>query len=485
MEPLQQLNVEELSSLLAQLNGLEDKSLETVTMAILQKFPPQTPSQQQQDSGGGGGVVGGAAFRLGCTLYVMLQDDLLEPLARLVAFYLLHSLYANTVDAHLTANPFLPVFLDALQREPLVSSSSSSSSTAFSSSSSAHTTATTTNVAGEAALQAQVEKSFLLFLLDSFPKELTRKTLRELRTTLLDKNIRSNLPSQMPDLNALRKIYLDRQPKQPSPFRCAGISPVIPDPEDLLDSAQLTPSVLGAHAVAVLESRLKEFSFHNFEPPFIRPAPPLFEPQPDEVIWLNPDIFAHQVLWDNSMGQAPAKGEESVRTLMQKAFKEPLAQPDQQQLLAALENDPKLVHHCGLTPQKLPSLVETNPLIAIEVLLKLMSSSQIAEYFQVLVNMEMSLHSMEVVNRLTTAVDLPTEFVHLYITNCIAACENTKDRYMQNRLVRLVCVFLQSLIRNKIINVQDLFLEVQAFCVKFSRIREAAGLFRLLKTFEQ
>ncbi|BBH03050.1 hypothetical protein Prudu_013808 [Prunus dulcis] len=362
------------------------------------------------------------------SISILLQDKkMLSSTQRLIAFAILQQAYSSQKPS---ANPFISLLITAA-----------------------------CDVEAE-----KYERALILQLLQLFGSDGSSGG-KEITSKVFDPSVHA-----FPQHEQLQQQYADKvhPERYNSPLKDSSVRNVVADPDvprgfdvnssefDLQPGAN--PKLSSGDRDETVLGLLSNLALEGLGPHWKRPIPPRLPVQDDELVWLNP-VDNHELLWDDGMCVDTSRGA-AVRDLIAKALKGPLAPAQQEEL------------------------VENNPLIAVEVLTKLINSPEIAEYFTVLVNMDMSLHSMEVVNRLTTAVELPSEFIHMYITNCISSCENIKDKYMQNRLVRLVCVFLQSLIRNNIINVKDLFIEVQAFCIEFSRIREAAALFRLLKSLE-
>jgi branched-subunit amino acid transport protein AzlD len=245
---------------------------------------------------------------------------------------------------------------------------------------------------------------------------------------------------------------------------------------------------------------LKEIMSHrdhvleqHFIPDLITHNPPAHYCENDFYFSFPSELNRLHLLWDTTSGVGdrhadgldgpddPISPEMELRILIDKSLRSPLTLKQQHVLTTQLAESPTCVLDAGLTPQAFPDLVEQSPMLAIEVLRALIHTDRFTEYLTVLVNMEMSVHSMEVVKLLTAEVDLPTDLIVLYLCNCMSTCEQNKDQYTQNRLVRLFCVFLQSLVKNNTIHLEDISIELQCFCIQFCAFKEVSALYRMLK----
>ncbi|KAL9644375.1 hypothetical protein ABK040_005833 [Willaertia magna] len=188
--------------------------------------------------------------------------------------------------------------------------------------------------------------------------------------------------------------------------------------------------------------------------------------------------------------------EREMNDLFSKAFKQQL-QPVQ--ITELSENMDKVTMFKELlTPIKLPDLVKNNKDLAIKCLQILIRTNnrRLYEFITVLISIPVSLQSLEVVNHLvkdedtrvlftSNIADDEPPFLHSFIRNCINNCSQIKEQTSQMRKVRLVCVFIQSLIRNEIFIANSgediIIIELKQFCLDFVKVKEAVDLFQLMK----
>lgn len=264
------------------------------------------------------------------------------------------------------------------------------------------------------------------------------------------------------------------------------ISSIIPDPEQFSVSAD-SDEMLRRNSMHMVLCE-PHFGKRTLTPAFISVPPPLYKGPDDELEWLFPGgAVSFDVEWDGQMCKN-GSGVKEVERLYHLALERKLENEEEQQFKDEIKNEPRMLDMIGLTDEVLPLLVEYNPMITVEILmiiLKNKNNETIEKYLRQITNINVTLQSLEVVNRLVTQVELPSDFIPYYITRCRKTCEDLEDRAQQGRLVRLVCVFLRALINNQLFDIKGMLIEVQSFCIEYSRIREAAGLFRLLKSMDQ
>ena len=128
--------------------------------------------------------------------------------------------------------------------------------------------------------------------------------------------------------------------------------------------------------------------------------------------------------------------DDDYRSTFASAFISPLTSLQQQKILSNARFDIETLADLGLTPEKLPLLVEMNEKVAMECLLQIAEDSDSHPFLTALVNSDLSLHSLEVVNRLINANKLPYQFINEYISHSFAFSNSIKNKSLQNRLVR-------------------------------------------------
>ncbi|CAG9467881.1 unnamed protein product [Pedinophyceae sp. YPF-701] len=221
---------------------------------------------------------------------------------------------------------------------------------------------------------------------------------------------------------------------------------------------------------------------HALCPPWIRLAPPIMPATPRESSLPGVGLCCSmerdmRLVWWHGWGGQDC---DTLRAAMVKAIHGPLAPQQHEAALAILERSAHAALGCGLAPRELPALVEHNPPLATAFLVRLAGTPLLPQFLERLTSATaLSVQAMEVMNRMISGGHVSADATQQYLSRCMSQCGNIQDRFMQNRMVRLVCAFVAALVRSGAVDAAALRIEVQAFCIEFSRVKETQALFQL------
>ncbi|KAG0053151.1 hypothetical protein BGZ89_003004 [Linnemannia elongata] len=174
---------------------------------------------------------------------------------------------------------------------------------------------------------------------------------------------------------------------------------------------------------------------------------------------------------------------QQMNAIMEQAVIQPLSFDQEQFMLSQFTVDATRVHIPLPSQDALPGIVDNNPTIAFNLLFYLIQlSSELeggdsAEAAQKSNGVKSSSAKGSAKNNMVASPE-PS-------MNAIRCCEQVEDKVGQARVVRMLCVFLQSLLRSEAITIPGYYHALQSFCVQFSRVKEVANLFQALVEYQR
>lgn len=210
-------------------------------------------------------------------------------------------------------------------------------------------------------------------------------------------------------------------------------------------------------------------------PEFSRPVP-VFAELWGEAKWVSAGPVS-EILWsEDNLDSATSE----YKRLYEQAILAELRTEKADQLLKALDSDPNLLLQLSIDPEKFPPLVQRNPTIASNILVKLHHHELFESLTEKLIFMDLSVQQMEVMHSLLINAELPKAILSVFLTNSVNTCKNIKERSLMARLARLLCVLITTLMKRRLLPMSEIPNDVIEFFKQFQAHKDITELLRKL-----